>query len=255
VYLIAGRYGTPFVVARKLGLGGLVFLLGRFFLVSLHELAHGLTMASYGRRVGKAGIKFFAFLPYGFVDVSESWFEPRRRRIAIAAAGPVSDLALGGAFALVCAALSRGTLRDILFQLAFGAYIGAFFNLNPFLDRDGYHIMVDLLREPGLRARSRAQLARRLAGKAPEEGDSRVLLRFAAAGVAWSGLAAIFAIFMSTRYYPVITHLAPKGVVLAVFGIFYVVLFIPVLWTVGRPLWQRRAQETRPDAEVDGARA
>jgi putative peptide zinc metalloprotease protein len=154
----------------------------------------------------------------------------------------------------VCAALSHGTLRDILFQLALGAYLGACFNLNPFLDRDGYHIMVDLLGEPGLRQRSRAQLARRLAGKPPEAGDSPVLLRFAFAGVAWSALAGLFVIFLSTRYYPIITRLAPKGVVLAVFGILYVVVFIPVFWTVGRPLWQRRAHGTGP-AEVDGARA
>jgi putative peptide zinc metalloprotease protein len=255
VYLIVGRYGTPFVVAKKLGIGGAVFMAGRFFLVGLHELAHGLTMASYGRRVGKAGLKFFAILPYGFVDVSESWFEPRRRRIAIAAAGPVSDLALAGTFAIVCALLSHGVLRDIFFNLAFGAYIGGFFNLNPFLDRDGYHIMVDILREPGLRQRSRAQLGRWLARKPAEEGDSPVLLRFATAGLVWSFVAAIFAIFMSTRYYPVITRLAPKGVVLTVFGLLYVVLFIPVLWTVGRPLWEQRAQEARSKAEVDGARA
>ena len=34
---------TPFVVASKVGLGGLVFLLGRFVVVAVHELAHGLT--------------------------------------------------------------------------------------------------------------------------------------------------------------------------------------------------------------------
>ena len=49
--LIALRYGTPFVVANKIGLGGLVFLLGRFAVVAVHETAHGLTMASFGRRV------------------------------------------------------------------------------------------------------------------------------------------------------------------------------------------------------------
>ena len=59
---------------------------------------------------------------------------------------------------------------------------------------------------------------------------------------------------MSTRYYPVITKLAPKSLVLAVFGILYVVLFIPVFWTFGRPLLQRRT-DSRPEAEVDGARA
>ena len=34
VALIALRYGTPFVVADKIGIGGLVFLLGRFAVVA-----------------------------------------------------------------------------------------------------------------------------------------------------------------------------------------------------------------------------
>jgi putative peptide zinc metalloprotease protein len=55
-YLVAGRYGTPFVVARKIALGGVVFLLGRFAVVVVHELAHGLVMASYGRRIVRAGL-------------------------------------------------------------------------------------------------------------------------------------------------------------------------------------------------------
>ena len=137
---------------------GLVFLLGRFAVVAVHETAHGLTMASFGRRVRKAGLKLLLVFPYAFVDTSEAWFEPRRRRIAISAAGPVSDLSLGALFALCCLALPAGTLRDIFFQLAFAAYLGAFFNLNPFVERDGYQILVDLLREPGLRRRAREQL-------------------------------------------------------------------------------------------------
>src|SRR5207248_11403390 len=52
-----------------------------------------------------------------------------------------------------------------LFRSALGAYLGALFNLNPLLDRDGYHILVDLLRQPGLRARSRRRLQLRLAGR------------------------------------------------------------------------------------------
>ena len=56
-------------------------------------------------------------------------------------------------------------MRDIFFQLAFAAYLGAFFNLNPFVERDGYQILVDVLREPGLRRRAREQLLRRLSGQ------------------------------------------------------------------------------------------
>ena len=65
----------------------------------------------------------------------------------------MSDLTIGGAAALGAIATS-GTLQDVFFQLALAAYTGAIFNLNPLLDRDGYHILVDLMREPGLRRRS-----------------------------------------------------------------------------------------------------
>ena len=34
-------------------------------------------------------------------------------------------------------------MRDIFFNLAFAAYVGGFFNLNPFIERDGYHMLVD----------------------------------------------------------------------------------------------------------------
>ena len=95
VALIALRYGTPFVVANKVGLGGAVFVLGRLGVAAVHESAHGLVMASFGRPVREAGLKLFLVFPYVYVDTSEAWFEPRRRRIAVSAAGPASDLVPG----------------------------------------------------------------------------------------------------------------------------------------------------------------
>jgi len=154
IALIVGRYGTPFVVAERLVLGGLVFFAGRGLLVVLHELAHGLAMESVGRRVRRAGVKLVFVFPYAFVDTSEVWFEPRRRRAAVSAAGPLSDVTLAGLFSILCLALGPGAIRDVAFQLAFGGYVAAFFNLNPFLERDGYHILADRLGVPGLRARA-----------------------------------------------------------------------------------------------------
>jgi putative peptide zinc metalloprotease protein len=238
VGLILGRYGTPFVVARKFGWGGGVFLLGRLAVVSVHELAHGLTMASFGRRVERAGLKLIAIFPYAFVDTSEAWFEPRRRRIAVSAAGPVSDFTVGAVFALCCLALPAGTVRDIFFNLAFAAYVGGFFNLNPFIERDGYHILVDALREPGLRRRAKEQLARRLGGGA-QTTDSPVLARYSVFGLGWSVLAACFAIGMSLRYEKIFLVLAPKPVVYGVMGTLWVAFFLPVVFVLGKPLWQR----------------
>ena len=199
VYLIAGRYGTPFVVASKFGWGGLVFLLGRFAVVAVHETAHGLTMASFGRRIERAGLKAIAIFPYAFVDTSEAWFETRRRRIAISAAGPVSDFSLGAVFALCALLLPEGVVRDIFFNLAFAAYVGGFFNLNPFIERDGYHILVDALGEPGLRRRAKEQLERRLKGQGAST-DSPVLMRYSLFGLGWGVLAACFAIAMTLRF-------------------------------------------------------
>jgi Zn-dependent protease len=238
-YLVVGRYGTPFVVARKVGFGALIFLLGRLAFVAVHEIAHGLTMASYGRRVRRAGLKVLLIFPYAFVDTSEAWFEPRRRRIAISVAGPISDLSLGALFSICCVALPTGALRDIFFQLAFAAYVGAVFNLNPFVERDGYQILVDALREPGLRRRAREQLFRRLSGDR-RPGDSPLLARYAAAGVAWSALAACLAVGMSLRYESRLTEVASEPVVWAVLAVLWVGFFLPVIVVLAGPLRQRR---------------
>ena len=237
VYLIVGRYGTPFVVAQRIGLGALIFLLGRFAVVAVHETAHGLAMASYGRKVHRAGLKLVAIFPYAFVDTSEAWFEPRNRRISISAAGPISDFSLGAIFS-ICCVFVEGTVRDVFFQLAFAGYVGAFFNLNPFIDRDGYHMLVDYLREPGLRRRAKDQFSRRLSGKG-RSSDSPVLARYSIAGIGWSILAAGFAIFMSLRYEPIMSALAPSWVVWTVLGTLWAALFIPVFVVLGKPLVER----------------
>jgi putative peptide zinc metalloprotease protein len=248
-YLIARRYGTPFVVAQRIGIGAAVFLLGRFLVVALHELAHGLVVSSYGRRVTRAGVKLMLVFPYAFVDTSDGWFEPRRRRLAISAAGPASDLLVGGVFALG-AAFVDGTVRDVLFQLSFAAYVGALSNLNPLLDRDGYHMLVDWLGEPGLRRRARAHLAAVLSGRGRTSDEPRALLVYAVAGLAWTVAAVAFVIVMSARYYDILTSLAPPEVVWGVLGAFYLLLFVPVLFMIGRPLLERLRRRGEPQGVV-----
>jgi putative peptide zinc metalloprotease protein len=239
VALIVGRYGTPFVVASRIGLGGLVFLAGRFVLVACHELAHGLTLAATGRRPAAVGLKLVLIFPYAYVDTSEAWFESRGRRIAISAAGPVSDLTLGAVFALGCLYAPPGTVRDVLFQLALAAYLGALLNLNPFVDRDGYQILTDVLREPGLRRRARAQLAARLRGEAGDAAASATLTRYAVWGLAWSVLAAGFAAALSLRYRPALEDLFPAPVVWGLLVALWAGLLAPAAMTVAAPVLAR----------------
>ena len=139
-------------------------------------------MASFGRRIERAGLKAIAIFPYAFVDTSEAWFEPRRRRIAVSAAGPVSDFSIGAIFALCALLLPEGIVRDIFFNLAFAAYVGGFFNLNPFIERDGYHILVDVAQRAGPAAAGEGAArapARRRQGRRPTR---RCSLRYSAVG-------------------------------------------------------------------------
>jgi putative peptide zinc metalloprotease protein len=237
--LVVGRYGTPFVVAHRLVAGGLVFLAGRALLVTLHELAHGLAMESVGRRVQRAGLKLVLVFPYAFVDTSEVWFEPRRRRALVTAAGPISDVALAGAFSILCLSLPAGTVREVTFQVAFAGYVAAFFNLNPFLERDGYHLLADRLGVPGLRARAREQLRARLSGTATGHPDP-ALTRYGVAGLGWSLAAAAIAIVFSLRFEPAMVEHAPAAAVWAVLATLWAALFVPVVVVVAPPLLARR---------------
>jgi putative peptide zinc metalloprotease protein len=238
-YLIAGFYGTPFVVAGRVGIGAIVFIVARFLVVVFHELSHALTVVSFGRRVPRAGVKMMLIFPYAFVDTSEAWFEPRRRRIAISAAGPASDLVVGGAAAIAAVAIGAGSMRDVLFQLAFGAYIGALYNLNPLLDRDGYHVLVDLLRQPGLRRRSREWLLRKLTGRATS-AEPRAVAIYGIAGLVWSLLVVGFMVLISKRYYAPLESIAPRPVVWTLLGLFYALMLAPVGTLAWRAVAARR---------------
>jgi putative peptide zinc metalloprotease protein len=195
-------------------------------------------MASFGRHIHRAGLKLVAIFPFAFVDTSDAWFEPRRRRIAISAAGPVADFSLAAVFALSCLALHPGSVRDVFFQLAFAAYVGGIFNLNPFVERDGYHILVDVLREPGLRRRAREQFRRRLSGE-PAGSDSQVLTRYSMLGVAWTVLALGFAVAMSLRFEPVLTGLVPPPIAHVLLGAVWLMLATPLIAMAGGPLLDR----------------
>ena len=249
-YLIGGGEVAPFVVASKVGLGGLVFLVGRFLVVIVHEFAHGLTVESYGRKVPKAGIKLMLIFPYAYVDTSEAWFEPSRRRIAISAAGPISDLTIGGTAALLAVVSPAGTLQDVWFQLALAAYTGAIFNLNPLLDRDGYHILVDLMREPGLRRRSREWLSNRLSGRQAEPDDAGVLATYAITALIWSLATAAFTVVMSQRYYGYMTAIAPASLVWTVLIGFYILMLLPILAVFWKAYTARRSDR---ETGVEGA--
>jgi putative peptide zinc metalloprotease protein len=244
-YLVGARYGTPLVVAHRLALGGAVFIVGRFLIVMLHELAHGLALSHYKRHTTRAGIRLLFIFPYAFVDTSEAYFESRMHRIVISAAGPATDFSLAALFSIICAVSPKGNVRDVFFQLAFAGYVGAFFNANPFLDRDGYQILCEWLRVPKLKEQARAQLKARLSGTMTEDEGSPVLARYAVAGLVWSVIGVGFVVVLSLRYYDRLSALAPHSVVLAGFILFIIVLLLPVVFALVMPMISRARYGSR----------
>ena len=236
--VVIARGGVrPFHVADGVVVGGVAFTLGRLAVVALHELGHALTLASFGRRARTIGVKLVLIFPYAFVDTSEAWFEPRRRRLAVSGAGPLTDALVAGAFSLA-ALVTAGIARDVSFQLALGAYLGMLMNLNPLLERDGYHLLEDVLREPSLRRRAREHLTARVAGRRGDAAVSRAVALYGVATLAWSGLAACFAGGMARRFAGRVTNDAAFGLGLAAAAA--TVALIPVVLLVVPALRLRR---------------
>jgi putative peptide zinc metalloprotease protein len=181
VALLLGYGSPPAVVDSGTVLVELVALwcalLVSFF---LHETAHALTVKHYRRALRSGGLMLYFGMPAFFVDTSDIWRSPRRARMLVSAAGPISDLFVGGLAALLVFLYPGDTLlNSVAYKLAFTCYIATLFNANPLLELDGYYILVDWLRLPDLRRRALefvrgplwAKVARRPASDEPRATD------------------------------------------------------------------------------------
>jgi hypothetical protein len=116
------------------------------------------------------------------------------------------------------------------------------FNLNPLLERDGYHVLVDVVRQPGLRRRALEQLRRRLAGGG-SEADSRLLDRYGFCVLAWMVAAAGFASVLSVRFLPSLATVVPLPMAWVLLAVVWAGLLAPPLLIVLPALRQRRRGE------------
>lgn len=164
--LAGGGLFATFFFSQQFGLtpqGGLslISLFGaNLVVISIHELAHGLTVKHYGRELHRGGFLLYWGIPAFFVDTRDTWMVPNKARIAVSWAGPYSGLMMGGVSGLLLTAVATNLLPLSLFwttfvyQIGFIGYFSAFVNLNPLLELDGYFMLMDWLEMPGLRARA-----------------------------------------------------------------------------------------------------
>jgi putative peptide zinc metalloprotease protein len=124
--------------------------------VALHELGHGFAAKAFGREIQRIGAGWHWFAPIVFVDTSDMWLAGRWPRVAVNLAGVYVNVILGSLAALAAWLGASPPAAEILWLFAVICYALALINLNPWLEHDGYYVLMDLLDRPDLRQESLA---------------------------------------------------------------------------------------------------
>ncbi|MDO8768756.1 MAG: HlyD family efflux transporter periplasmic adaptor subunit [Burkholderiaceae bacterium] len=122
----------------------------------LHELGHAFTAKRFGCRVPAMGVAFLVLFPVAYTDTNEVWKLPhRKQRLAVAAAGVVTELMVAAWATLAWGLLPEGLPKSIAFMLATTTWIATLaINTSPFMRFDGYFLLSDWLDMPNLHQRS-----------------------------------------------------------------------------------------------------
>lgn len=122
----------------------------------LHELGHAFTAKRMGCRIPSIGIAFLVLWPVAYTDTNEVWkLTKRNQRLAVVAAGMLTELTIAAWATLAWAVLPDGTPKALAFLLATTTWIASIaVNASPFMRFDGYFLLSDWLEMPNLHARA-----------------------------------------------------------------------------------------------------
>lgn len=118
---------------------------------AVHELAHATMCDYYGGKPKAIGTGLYYLAAFFFCDTSDSWRLPKRARIMISLAGPLSTLVISAFMVFASYFVSPGLLQNILQIGAFFGFYGTLINFSPVIETDGYYILADVLGIPNLR--------------------------------------------------------------------------------------------------------
>ena len=163
--LWANVHGEFRIVGDSLAVGfGLLFVFD-LLATMIHEAGHALAIRHANRKVITAGFQLYLGHPAFFIDSADILMSPTRDRIRNAWYGPYLSLVVAGAASIVALLMPDTGFGATMFRLSILTYLTALLNLIPFLELDGYWIMVDALDTPDLRPRSLSFLRHELPGK------------------------------------------------------------------------------------------
>lgn len=212
---------------------------------TLHEFGHAYACKQQGCRVPTMGVAFLVMWPVLYTDASGGWRLPQRRqRLAIGAAGMLTELYLAAWALLAWSFLDDGPMRSAAFMLASTTWIMTLaVNLNPLMRFDGYFLFSDVLDVPNLQQRAfdlaRWRLRRWLFGlgdSAPEYFPprlQRVLLGYAFA--TW-----VYRFFLFMGIAVLVYHFAFKVLGIVLFAVEIVHFIARPIFNEFRHWYQRR---------------
>jgi putative peptide zinc metalloprotease protein len=129
----------------------------------LHELGHAAAVKYFGGRVRRMGLMLFYLAPAMFTDTSDAWRFPRnRQRIVVAAAGIWVQMVVAGLAQIGLWLPVRADVAIWLSSFALLNIVLCVVNLIPFVQLDGYWILVALTGVPNLRSHALDYLKARL---------------------------------------------------------------------------------------------
>ncbi|MDP9237789.1 MAG: cyclic nucleotide-binding domain-containing protein [Chloroflexota bacterium] len=219
-FLELGRGRYPLLRSGDSYLLGFLLLAGlELVTLTIHELGHALAVKHAGRTVHRAGGMIYFGFPAAFVDTTDIWMAPRRMRLLVSFAGPWTGMVIGGASATAAYLLPESPLGAFLFSWAFVSTTNTLLNFNPLLELDGYYLLIDLVEQTMLRARSlafvRGPLWSRLWKREPLTPDERWLALFGIASAVCSAAFLVLALrFWELRLSPAVREIWSTGDVL-----------------------------------------
>jgi len=216
--------------------GAALIVLTTVFVKTLHELGHAYTATKYGVKVPVIGVAFIVLYPVLYTETTGVWsLTERRKRVAIAAAGVLTEISLAAIALLLWHFLPVGLGKSIAFFVALVSLTGSLLvNLNPLMKFDGYYLLSDALDVENLQDRAcvwtKWRLRRLLWGwedERPEDIPLRQQRFFQCFGIAlW-----IYRLFLFL------------GIAWVVFALFFpplniFLMVVEIAWFIGLPIWR-----------------
>lgn len=206
VFKTGGSYLTGFLLIAVLEVVALI----------IHEVGHAMAVKHAGRHVWHAGLMIYYGAPAGYVETTDIWMAPRRKRLITSLAGPWTGLILGGICAIAAFLLPEGPVGRFVFAWGFVFLLNNLMNFNPLLELDGYYLLVDLIEKPMLRAKALSFVRGALWGKLRHRekltGEERFFAFFGFASVAWTAFSIALTVqFWQMRLLPFIRETWETG--------------------------------------------